>query len=480
MYFLVDNGSIADYFLLCIFTKIFMTSQTFDIPTKIQDLRQLFLLTVPILITQLCQSGLGLIDTIMAGQVSALDLSGVAIGAGLWLPTFLFAVGVLISTTPLIGETLGKQQFHKIPFITQQSLWLALALGVLGMLVVNQLYHFFPLLGVPENIGVIAREYLFGVAFGFPAVCLYTSLRCYTECLEHPTVVTVISIIGLLLNIPINYAFIYGVSWLGLPAFGGAGCGYASAVCLWLNLAMLTAYLIFSKKQAFAKQRFFEKFSSPNKNQLITQLKIGIPIGFSIFFEVSAFSLASLIVSPLGEIAVASHQVTLSISSQIFTFPFSVAMALTIMVSSRYGAKNYASFRQIQRLGLLVATLLAIVTMVITTIFRTTLPTFFSNNPEVILQASSLLWFALAYQLFDAWQVNFAGILRGLQDTTVPMLVTLVCYWGVAIPLGAYLVRYADFGTKGVWIGLITALALASVLLGLRLLYQQRKLKNSW
>lgn len=455
-------------------------TQVSTIPTKTQDLRQLFFLTVPILITQLCQAGLGLIDTIMAGQVSALDLSGVAIGAGLWMPTFLFAVGVLIATTPLIGETIGKKQPEKIPFITQQSLWLAGGLGILGMLVVNLLHLLFPFMGVPSDIGMIAREYLFAISFGFPAVCFYTTLRCYTESLNYPTVVTIISIVGLLLNIPINYAFIYGVSWLGLPAFGGAGCGYASALCLWLNLFFLVGYLSFSNQKDFAKQRFFEKFALPDKKQLIQQLKIGMPIGFSIFFEVSAFSLASLIVSPLGEIAVASHQVTLSISSQIFTFPFSVAMALTIMVSSRYGEKNYTSLRQIWRLGLMVATLLALITMILTVIFRTTLPTLFSENVQVIIEASSLLWFALAYQLFDAWQVNFAGILRGLQDTTIPMFVTLFCYWGVAIPLGIYLVRYANLGTKGVWIGLISALALASVLLGLRLLYQQKTLKSQW
>lgn len=454
--------------------------QTSHFTTKKQDLQQLFFLSLPILITQLCQAGLGLIDTIMAGQVSALDLSGVAIGSGLWLPTFLFAIGVLIATTPLIGEAIGKNQANKIPFITQQSLWLALGLGIIGMLIVNQLYRFFPLMDVPDNIGQIAKAYLFGASFGFPALCLYTSLRCYSECLKHPSVVTIISVIGLLLNIPINYAFIYGMPMIGLPAFDGAGCGYASAVCLWINLILLLSYLILSKKDIFAKQRFFANFSKPNSTQLLKQAKIGIPIGLSIFFEVSAFSLASLIISPLGEIAVASHQVTLSISSQIFTFPFSVAMALTIMVSAHYGTKNYLGLRQVLSLGLLIASCLAVITMLITLIFRTTLPTFFSENPLVIEQASVLLWFALAYQLFDAWQVNFAGILRGLQDTTIPMLITLFCYWGVAIPIGFFLTRYTNLGTKGVWIGLITALALASLLLGFRLFFQQKQLKKIW
>lgn len=451
-----------------------------------QDLKQLVLLTLPILITQICQSGLSLIDTLMAGQVSALDLSGVAIGAGLWMPTFLLLVGILISTTPLIGEAIGQERTDKVAFITQQSLWLALIVAVIGFVAVNQLHYLFTPMGVPANIQPIAKEFIFGISLGLPAVSLYTSLRCYTESLKRPLVVTIISVLGLLLNIPFNYLFIHGsdaypmLSWLNLPAMGGAGCGYASAVTLWLNLLLLAGYISWSNDPIFANTRFYRNFRLPDMSQLMKQLYIGLPIGFSIFFEVSAFSLASLIISPLGEIAVASHQVTLTISSQMFMFPFSVAMALTIMVSNRYGAQDYAGLRRIKLLGVAVASGIALVTIIATIIFHQQLPSLFSENADVIAQASVLLWFATLYQLFDAWQVNFAGILRGLQDTRVPMLMTLFCYWGVAIPLGTYLVRYTDMGAKGVWIALVTALGLASVLLGSRLWQQQKVLKRQW
>ena len=448
-----------------------------------QDLKQLFVLTLPILITQICQSGLALVDTLLAGQVSALDLSGVAIGAGIWMPTFLLAVGILLATTPLIGEAIGQQQLQKVPFITQQSLWLALIIGIIGFVAVNQLHYLFDWMKVPKDIQHIAQKFLFGISFGFPAVCLYTSLRCYTESLKHPTVVMVISLIGLILNVPLSYAFIHGVT-LGetvlIPAMGGAGCGFASGIALWINLLMLVSYLTLSPQSDFANQRFFANFAGMDFAQLRQQLSIGIPIGMSIFFEVSAFSLASIIISPLGEIAVASHQVALTISSQLFMFPFSVAMALTIMVSNRYGAKDYRELKRIKLIGIAVATSFAVISMLLTAIFRQTLPTFFSENPQVIQQAALLLWFATVYQLFDAWQVNFAGILRGMQDTTVPMFITLFCYWVVAIPLGTYLVRHTDMGAKGFWIALVTALGLASLLLGTRLLRQQKRLKMAW
>lgn len=447
-------------------------------PIYRQDLKQLLLLTFPILLTQICQSGLGLIDTIMAGQVSALDLSGVAIGSGVWLPTFLLAIGILLATTPLIGESIGQQKSEKIPFITQQSLWLSLAIGIIGFCLINQLYQFFDVMQVPNNIQPIAKDYLLGISFGLPAVCIYTTLRCYTESLNRPVVITIISFIGLLLNIPFNYAFIHG--FLFIPKMGGAGCGYASAVTLWLNLVMLISYLTLSKHQDFVKTRFFSQFSRPHLPQIKKQLLIGVPIGFAVFFEVSAFSLASLIISPLGEIAVASHQVAITVSSQIFMFPFSIAMALTIMVSSRYGARDKLALNRIQLLGLGLATTIALIGMILTALFRTNIPQYFTENVEVIAQASALLWFAMLYQLVDAWQVNFAGILRGMQDTTIPMFITLLSYWGVAIPLGFYLTRYTTLGAKGFWLALVIGLTIAGLLLGIRLWQQQKRLQQRW
>lgn len=448
-----------------------------------QDTRQLFTLMFPILITQLCQGGLSLIDTIMAGKVSALDLAGVAIGAGIWLPLLVLAVGILIATTPLLGEAIGQKNYHYVPYLTQQSLWLAGIIGIIGFLLVNQAFYFFEFMQVPTHIQPIAKEYLFGISFGFPAVSAYTTLRCYAESLNQPLPVTVISIIGLLLDIPINYLFIHGLAISDMtliPALGGAGCGYATAVILWIDLMLLAGFLMFSNNKIFSKNRFHFNFSRPQLAPIMKLIKVGLPIGVAIFFEASLFSLASLIISPLGEIAVASHQVAMSITSQLFMLPLSLAMALTIMVSNRYGAKDWQGLNRIKIIGLGLATSMALLSIIGMAIFRDKLPTFFTNNPAVTLQAMILLWFAMAYQIFDAWQVSIAGILRGIQDTTVPMWITLFCYWVMALPLGTYLVRFTDMGNKGFWVALVTGLALASTLLGFRLYYQKQRLQKIW
>lgn len=436
--------------------------------------RRLGVLVLPILITQFCQAALGVVDAIMSGQVSALDLAAVSIGSGIWLPLFLLATGILIATTPLIGEAIGQDNHHHIPHITQQSLWTAFAIGLVGFILVNLSPSVLGLMDVPANIQPKASQYLHGVSFGFPALAAYAVLRSYCEALGKPEPVTVISIIGLIANIPLNYIFIHGQ--FGLPAMGGAGCGLATACVLWINVLLLAIYLSRSSHHKFASTRFFYAFSSPNKAQIKKLLKLGIPIGVAIFFEASLFSLASLIISPLGELAVASHQVAMAVTSQLFMIPMSVAMALTIMVSNRFGEKNLIALRHVQQTGLIWATIIAIACMIGVGLFRSELAAAFTKNVQVQQQAMYLLLFAIAYQIFDAWQVNIAGILRGIQDTTVPMWITLFCYWVVALPLGIYLVRFTTMGASGFWTALVTGLFLASILLSLRLKKQQKQL----
>ncbi|MGM8898275.1 MULTISPECIES: MATE family efflux transporter [unclassified Psychrobacter] len=439
---------------------------------------RLGVLALPILITQFCQAALGVVDSIMAGRVSALDLAAVAVGSGIWLPLFLLATGILIATTPLIGEAIGQNKHSQVPHITQQSIWTASVIGICGFIIVNLMPNVLGLMGVPENIQPIAAQYLHGVSFGFPALAIYAVLRSYCEALSRPEPVTVVSIIGLLADIPLNYIFIHGL--FGMPEMGGAGCGVATALVLWINVLILGAYTTLSKRQQFASTRFFYSFTAPNREQITKLLQLGIPIGLSIFFEASLFSLGALVISPLGEIATASHQVALAVTSQLFMIPISVAMALTIMVSNRFGEKNLLALRHVQATGLIWTVLIALVCMLGIWIFRPQLAAAFTDNPELRAQAMHLLIFALAYQLFDGWQVNVAGILRGMQDTTIPMWVTLFCYWMVALPLGVYLVRFTGIGAQGFWMALITGLFLSSILLTLRLRYQQRRLTAIW
>lgn len=439
------------------------------------ELKHLLRLMLPILLTQFAQAGFGLIDTVMAGQISASDLAAIAIAVGIWLPVMLLCSGILMATSPLIAEAKGAKNLENIVSITHQSLWLAIGIGLIGMIFIQCTPLFFDLLRVPENLHEKAGLFLHSIAFGIPAVTLYTVLRCYSEALGHPRPVTVISLVALPILIPLNYVFMYGFG--PIPALGGAGCGISNAILQWAMLFVLIAYL--KKSKTYANYRLFTHFEAFNTLWAKRILTLGLPIGLAIFFEVAIFSTGALIVGPLGDTVIAAHQIAISITSQLFMIPFSLALALTIRVGLYYGEKNWISMQRVQKLGLMVATFFAACTIIILIMGRGWIIHQFNKDPAVFDVAFGLIIYAIAYQLIDAWQVASAGCLRGMQDTQAPMWITLFAYWGIAFPIGAYLTRFTDFAAAGVWIGLLTGLSVASVLLVGRVIMMNKRLQNS-
>ncbi|MCU4629113.1 MATE family efflux transporter [Acinetobacter variabilis] len=442
--------------------------------TRRYELKQLFHLMLPILVTQFSQAGLGLIDTIMAGRLSPTDLAAIAVGVGLWIPVMLLFSGIMIATTPLVAEAKGARTPEKIATIARQSLWVAFILGVIAGLVLQVLPLSLPLLGVPESLQPKAGLFLHAIGFGMPAVTMYAALRGYSEAIGYPRPVTAISLMALLLLVPLNFIFMYGVG--PIPALGSAGCGFATAILQWLMLLSLALYIF--KNRVYQSSQPFSHWEKLNGYWLKRILKLGFPIGLAIFFEVSIFSTAAIVLSPLGETIVAAHQIAISVTSQLFMIPMSLAIALTIRVGTYYGEQNWDAMRRVQGLGLMTATILALLIMLLLWVFRSEIVALYTSDPMVTQIALYLVLFAVAYQLMDAWQISAAGCLRGMQDTKGPMWITMIAYWVIAFPVGVYLSRFGDMGAAGVWVGLIVGLSVACVLLLARLYGNNKRLSQ--
>lgn len=439
------------------------------------ELKQLFRLMIPILVTQFAQAGLGLIDTIMAGQFSPTDLAAIAVGVGLWLPVMLLFSGIMIATTPLVAEANGARTPEKIATIARQSLWVAFILGWIACLILQLAPLLLPLLGVPESLQPKAGLFLHAIGFGMPAVTMYAALRGYSEALGYPRPVTVISLLALVVLVPLNLIFMYGLG--PLPELGSAGCGFATAILQWLMFITLALYI--SKSSAYQSTQIFTRWEPIDRYWIKRILMLGLPIGLAIFFEVSIFSTAAIVISPLGETLVAAHQIAMSVTSQLFMIPMSLAIALTIRIGTYYGEKNWAAMRRVQYLGLITATLLAFMTMSFMWLFRPEIISIYTSDVDVAQVAMYLLLFAIAYQLMDAWQISAAGCLRGMQDTKGPMWITMLAYWVIAFPVGVYFSRFGSMGAAGVWVGLIVGLSVACVLLLIRLYMNNQRLSQS-
>lgn len=436
------------------------------------ELKQLFRLMIPILITQFAQAGFGLIDTIMAGHLSANDLAAIAVGVGLWIPIMLLFSGIMIATTPLVAEANGARTPEKIATIARQSLWIAFILGIIACLILQVAPFLLPILGVPEALLPKASLFLHAIGFGMPAVTMYAALRGYSEALGYPKPVTAISLIALAVLVPLNFIFMYGLG--PVPELGSAGCGFATAILQWLMFLALALYIFkgsaYKKNQPFA---VWEKLDPVWMKRIFT---LGFPIGLAIFFEVSIFSTAAIVLSPLGEVTVAAHQIAISITSQLFMIPMSLAIALTIRVGTYYGSQNWAAMRRVQVVGLATGTVFALITMLLLWLLRAEIVSLYTFDYDVAVLAVYLVLFAIAYQLMDAWQVSAAGCLRGMQDTKGPMWITMLAYWIIAFPVGIYLSRFTDMGAAGVWIGLIVGLTVACILLISRLMIINKRI----
>ncbi|MBF7683820.1 MATE family efflux transporter [Acinetobacter sp. B5B] len=438
------------------------------------EFKQLLTLMIPILMTQFSQAGLGLIDTIMAGQISAADLAAIAIGVGIWIPIMLLCASIVLATTPLIAEAMGAQKRQNISYIVRQSMWLSAGLGIFAFFILQLMPFMLSVFKVPADLQPKVSLFLRAIAFGMPAVCMYTSLRCYSEALGYPRPVTVISLLSLIVLIPLNYIFMYGIG--PIPELGSAGAGFATAILQWLMLFTLAIYIAQSK--TYQSDQLFTQWDRFNPIMAKRIMLLGIPIGLAVFFEVSVFSSGAIILSTLGDTIVAAHQIAISVTSQLFMIPMSLSIALTIRVGTYYGAKNWDAMKKVQHVGLVTAAFLSCITMLIIAIFKEHITALYTHDMRVAHITLSLLYFCISYQLLDALQVSAAGCLRGMQDTRSSMWVTLLSYWGISMPLSIYWIRYSGHGPEAIWLSLNIGLLVACVLLLSRLYITNQKITH--
>jgi len=430
----------------------------------INELRYLFALGLPIMLTQIAQSSLGFVDTLIAGQHSTNSLAAVALGTSLWFPLFLTCTGILMATTPLVAHCVGEKRLDKIPGLVQQGFCVALFLGISGTFLLRSANPLFELMLVEPDLAQETLNYLKAVSFGFPAMLVYQVIRCYCEGISQTRPALIISISALLLNIPLNIIFVFG--YFGLPEMGGEGCGWASAIVMW---TMLFGGVFLLKTSRSLKLPRVEKRRLWLPGVMKQFLILGIPIGIAIMIETSMFSVIALALAPLGTTIVAAHQITLSFTSQVFMIPLSIAMASTIRIGTLMGANQPLKAWIVAKISLFTATVLATVTSVCVWLFSRQIADLFSNEVQVIELAASLLVIAALFEISDALQVTTAGALRGYKDTKFPLLIVCFAYWVIGLPLG-YLLGMTDIiipalGAAGFWFALVIALSISAALL---------------
>ncbi|OIU71351.1 MATE family efflux transporter [Rossellomorea aquimaris] len=448
--------------------------QTYNIKGK---LGQLSIILVPILVTQLGMFAMNFFDTIMSGQYSPTDLAGVAIGSSLWVPVFTGLSGILLAVTPIVAQLIGGGKKKEVPYTVFQGVYAAIFLSLIVLIIGSAVMD--PILAgmdLEEDVHRVAREYLIALSFGMVPLFVYNVLRSFIDALGLTRVTMFITLLSLPINVVLNYVFIFGK--LGLPEHGGIGAGYASAITYWI--ITIVAFWVIHTKSPFREFFIFRAIQKPSFTKWKEIFKIGVPIGLSIFFEVSIFSAVTLLMSEYTTAVIAAHQAALNFASFLYMIPLSISMALTIVVGFEVGAKRLKDAKIYSWMGVLIALILAVIYGLILYAFRIEISYLYTDDSHVLELIGHFLLYAVFFQLSDAVQAPVQGALRGYKDVNITFIMALVSYWVIGLPLGYLLANYTDFGPYGYWLGLTSGLTAGAVTLSGRLLLIQNRFKKEY
>jgi len=305
-----------------------------------------------------------------------------------------------------------------------------------------------------------------------PALILFFCMRYLSEGLHWTLPTMVLGFSGLCVLAPLGYVLTFGVG--PLPEMGAAGLGLASAVVMWLQALCFAAYLARSRR--FAPLGLFARMEGPRWADIRGLLATGLPIGVTVLMEGGLFIVTALLIARLGEVPAAAHQIAINISALCFMVPMGLAEATTVRVGRALGAGDPSGVRQAARAGYVIVLATQACSALVLVLGHDAIVGIYTRDAAVAATASVLLLYAATFQFPDGVQVMSAGALRGLRDTRVPMFLAMLSYWGVGMPLGAWLGLGLGHGPQGMWAGLIVGLSTAAVLMGWRLHHSMRRL----
>ncbi len=434
----------------------------------VTELKLFSTLGVPIILTQLSQMGIGVIDTIMAGWVSPVDLAGVALGGNFYFPPVVLLSGIAMAVTPMVSQMHGGGEEARGGAVVRQALWIAVGGGLIATALMQFGEAGYHLIGVDEAAIPVATAYLTYMSFGVVPTLAFFVLRYLCEGLSWTTPSMVVAFGGLALKLPLNYLFVYG--GFGIPAMGGAGCGASTAIIMWLQLFAMIFIVRHSHVQ---RAGAFSRFSLPDPAIIWRLAKLGLPIGVTMFFEGTVFSIVTLLIGRIGVEAVAAHQVVFNVGSVTSMIPVALGVAATIRAGYNVGAKDYLAARRSVYVALAAALTFAFMAASVLLLLRDTIAGWYTPDTGVLASASALLIILALYQFVDDTQTTAIGCLRGYKDVRIPMIIVLFSHWGIGIPVGSVL-GYGLFGVEpwgvsGFWWGLITGFGIATLTLNTRL-----------
>ena len=440
------------------------------------EFRATLALAWPMVLTNLAQIALTTTDVIVVGRLGASALPAATLGVNLYFGLLIFAIGLVSATSPMMAEVIGRNHrvVREVRRTFRQGLWSAVIVSVPAWALLWHTEAVLLALGQEPRLAADAHMFMRELQWGFLPALGFIALRSFVAALERPVWAMLVTGIAILFNIAANWALVFG--HLGLPALGLRGSGLATTLSnTFLFVALVVVVLV---DRQFRRYRLFGRWWRPDWPRLATLWRLGVPIGATMALEVTLFNAAVFLMGQFGAVAIAAHSIAIQIAAASFMVPLGIGQAATVRVGIAHGAglrddvtrAGWAAF-------VMAVSFMAAMSVVLLTVPKLLIGAFIDvgipdNVPVAETAALFLVWAAI-FQIADGAQAVGAGMLRGLQDTRVPMLYAAFGYWGVGMPLSLLFAFPLGYGGVGIWVGLASGLAVVAVLMIRRWLRRQ-------
>lgn len=434
--------------------------------TLYRESKTILLLATPLIIGQLGQMLLGMVDTLMIAKLGVTELAALTLANNLFYVPFVFGIGILTCISVKTSTARGAGDAQTARSVCRNGVYLGLIIGVLFFTIIASTSDVLRHMKQDPEVAARAHQYYLIIMASLIPTMVSIGLKNHADSLNRVWTAFWISIGGVLLNVFLNWIFIYGN--LGAPQLNLEGAGLATLIS---RIAIVIAMLIwFTKDSSLRDWTPYRWFTKLDFVEIKSLTKIGIPSGLQMLTEVGAFVMAGVIIGWFGKEALAAQNIAMVCASLAFMVPLGISIALTMRVGGKVGEQTTANLHKTYLSGWLLTLGFSSISAVIFILFSDQITqSFIDEAPAVTALASSFLVVAGIFQIVDGQQVASVAMLRGLQDTTIPALICFISYWIIGIPFGCWLAYSQDMGPTGIWWGLAMGLSVASVLLGSRL-----------
>lgn len=441
------------------------------------ELHATLALAWPLILSNLTMALIGATDVLMLGWLGARELAGATLGFNLAMTAAIFCMGLITASAPMMATEIGRMQ-HSVRDVRRtfrQALWAAVAVLVPFWILLWNTEAILLLFGQQSDLAAIAGTYISAYMWSILPFLFFIILRNFISALEQPVWALVISVIGVLSNALFNYALIFGK--FGVPALGVVGAGIGSVMTNALMFGGMALVVLLHKR--FRRYHLFGRFWRSDWPRFRAMWKLGLPIAITMGLEGSVFGVAALLMGLISAESVAAHAIALQLASLTFMVPMGLGQAATVRVGIQYGRKNHAGIKRAGWVSFILGTSFMAAMALVFVLAPDLLISMFIDagapgNAEVATLAVSFLAIAAIFQIVDGAQVVGAGMLRGLHDTTVPMLFALMGYWFIGMGLGASLAFWQGWEGVGIWTGLAGGLGVVAVLMLSRWMMRDR------